>query len=380
MIRRIVLLLVVFLNFVFIQNTVSAQGKYSEEDYRENLQRKVELNWIVPPKSEDKSAIISFTINKDGTISNVEILRNSGSKEFDENALDAIYKANPFSPLADNENAINVKFFFSPVFTSLTTNFASIDSLINPESNIIKVTNENPNIDLTAYAVNLQDKINSNWNPSKQKKQRNAIISISVDKDGTIENMKIQKSSDKKKFDNEILDSIMNSVPLDPLPDDLKAESKNIQLNFVYEKTKDKNASKKTIVANIKDQDGYDEYVEQVEKIISERLKDKKYFYKKDILLEMNIGKNGKLKYVKIQGQSNKDNFIKKEFNRKTLLTLQKTSFPSIPDEMGVENITLDYRILTQRKRLFRNFICDYVWNFFRTGLESFCVQGPANI
>lgn len=380
MIRKVILLLILILNFVFIQDTVFAQDK---EFYLSDLQKKVELNWFIPQNSTDKSALANFIVNKSGEISNIEIIRSSGNKEFDESIIRAIYKASPCAPLAKNEDAISIKFFFSPDFINLAVNDgvkSNANQLFGIDgTRIITVSNVNYS-DFSNYANHLQDKINSNWNPISGKEQMDAIISVKINKDGTINDMKVQKSSGKKNFDMDILDSVMKSVPLDPLPADLQVDYKDVQLNFMYEKTEDKTAPRKYVVANIKNQDGYDEYIEQVEKIISIKLKDKHYFCKKDILLEMNINKDGKLMYVKIKNASLEDNFIKKEFNRKTLLALNKTSFPPIPEKMNVNDITFNYRILTQRKRLFSNFICDYVWNFFRTGLESFCVQTPENI
>lgn len=378
MVKKIILLFTVVFYAALVKNTAFAQDQHLKDIYQNNIQKNIEKNWIPPLKADDKSTVVSFVINKNGSVSNIKVIRSSNDTQFDKRAIEAISKVSSFQPLTGNENLLSVKFFFSPAYTSLTvddsTNNTTNQIFGNNGSKIIPVSNRNYT-DFTDYAANLQNKINSNWNPRIQKKQRDAVISIKVDKDGTLEDVKVQKSSGKKNFDQEILDSVMKSVPLDTLPDDLQVEYKNIQLNFIYEKTKDKKTPLKYVVANINNQDGYDEYVEQVEEIISKKLKDKQYFHKKDILLEMNINQDGKLKYVKIKNSSSDD-----EFNRKTLLTLQKTSFPPIPDKMNVSDITLNYRILTQRKRLFINFLCDYVWNFFRTGLESFCVQTSENI
>lgn len=407
MFKKIILLSVLILNFVFIQNAAFAQNQQAQKAYMDELQKKVESNWLTTISSEEtsilaifspnkdtyKSAVISFTVNKNGSVSNVEIVRSSRDELFDKGVITAIYKAIPFATLAEGENSLNVQYFFSPIFTSasvLTDENLSAQSekpLIlqaNTKSpkgeNIVEVANIKTSLDYTEYANNLQEKINSNWNPKSFKKKRNATVNLNIDKDGTIEDIKIQKSSNKKKFDFEVMNSITKSVPLGTLPTSMESEDKNIQLNFSYEKTKHKNAPKKSVIASINPQNGYDKYIEQVEEIISQRLKDKSYFCKKDIIVEMNIDKTGKLVYAKIKNGSPKDNFIKKEFNRKTLLTLQKTSFPAIPNKIGVNNITINYRILTQRKRLFRNFICDYAWNFFRTGLESYCIQKSDNI
>lgn len=405
MFRGIILLLMLILNFVFIQNAVFAQDTYAQKVYLDELQQKIGSNWINPinkssnslfdfftikkdaPFSSiefqrkefhndfDKSVLISFTINQDGSFSNIAIQRSSDNIDFDNSVVKSIYKTNPIGPLTDNQISLNVLYFFSPTFTNIST---VGNNPLNTSNNIVNVANLTP--DLSCYTQDLQNKLLSNWHPKSFKKKRNATILVSVYKDGTIKDIKIQKSSCKKNFDFEITDAIMKSVPLAPLPARIQSEYKDIQLSFSYEKSQDKNNPQKQVIAIMNPQDGYDEYVDQVGKIISQRLKEKKYFCKKDINLEMNLNKDGKLTYVKVKNESKKGNFIRNDFNRKTLITLQQTAFTPIPYTMGVDNITLDYRLLTQRKRFFRSLLTDYVWNFFRTGLETFCVQTTENI
>lgn len=402
--KKIILLFAIVLYFVST-NMVFAQSQNEQETYLSNLENKIKANWnnpiipqsqsfcsfcstnkdapfssialqrIMPDGDYDINTLVSFTINNDGSFSNIEIQRSSNDQNFDKSAINAISKTASFEPLAGNETSLNVLYFFSPGLTSLSIT----DKAFKPKNNtIVNVANVPP--PLTNYAQDLQDKIVSNWNPRSLKKKRNAIILLSLYKSGKIKDLKIQKSSNKKKFDLEILDAIMKSVPFKPLPSNVKDECRNIQINFSYEKTSDKNNPKKYVVADISSNDGYDEYIEQVEKIVSHRLKDRTYFCKKDIILEMNINKNGELTYVKLKNASPKDRFIRKEFNRKTLVAIQKIYFPPIPDEVSMSNIMINYRVLTQRRRLFRYLITDYVLNFFKTGLESFCVQAPANI
>lgn len=391
MIKKVVLLFALILYFVFGQNTVFAQGKSTRDAYLDRLQEKIESNWLIPTKSNGKSAVVSFVISRDGSISNVEIvrssndneknLRSSSGDEFDKSAVNAIYKLSSFEPLTGSDYTLSVQFFFSPIFTSIA-NVNGGRQLTNtdPQRAFVNVANIPQYVDFPTYINDLQNKINSNWNPKSLKKHRNATISLRVDKDGTVEKIIIQKSSNKKKFDNEITDSVLKSFPLDHLPSGVQSEYKNIQIDFVYEKTKDKNVPIKYTVAHINDKDGYEKYINQVETIMSKQLNGKRYFFKKDILVEMNIEKDGKLKYVKLQNPSVKDGFIRKEFNRKILVTLPKTSFPPIPNEMGLNDITLDYRILTQRKRLFMNFINDYVLYGFTTGVGGYCVQDSGNL
>lgn len=235
-------------------------------------------------------------------------------------------------------------------------------------------------VDFNPYAANLQDKILNNWNPKTKGKKRNTVISISIDHDGVIQDVTLQKSSKDKFFDYDATDAIVKAVPFEPLPDSFQEKTKNIQLNFIYEQAKDKTSPIKYIIANISNQEGYDEYIKNVNDIVYTKLYSKAYFQSKDAILTLNINKKGKLIYAKVKDSSTKDNRYEKKFNREVIEALQKTQFPPIPDKMGLNYITLDFRLLTQRKYSFSGFLCEYVFNFFRTGLESFCVQNAQDI
>lgn len=251
---------------------------------------------------------------------------------------------NPFMSLPDNRK--------------LNLDAVSVDETLPP--------------DFLDYGANLQNQINSNWYPKTSRSKRDATVLLTISPDGSVEGIKIQKSSNKKKFDTEICDSILRAVPFDALPQNLATEAKNVQLNFVYDKDA---LQPQMVIANIKNQPGYDEYISKVEKTVANGFAGKKYFCKKDVLLEMNLTKKGEVRYAKIINASLDDNFIKTEFNRKTLIKIQSLKMPPIPDKMGVDDITVDYRILTQRKRKFINFLSDYAGNCFRTDLDSYSIQ-----
>lgn len=378
MTKKIALLFMLILNIVFVQNTAMAKSDCVKDFYINNVQKKIEANWIIPNYSQRKSAAISITLDKDGFINDVSILRSSKDDVFDKSAVDAIYKSRSFGPLTNTQNSLKLQLFLSPVFTSLDV-IDDTNKLPAPKnSNIVNVSNTATVPDFSTYTNNLQDKILSNWSPKSFRKYRNAIFSIKVDKDGTLKDIKIQKSSNKKKFDYEIVDAITKSIPFGAFPKSVNDDYKNIQIKFTYEKTEDKNAPKKTVSVGITNQDGFDKYIENVEDIVSANLAYRRYYCKKDILLEMNIDKTGKLTYVKLKNPTQKTKFIRKEFNRKTLFTLNNVSFPAFPTELKADNITIDYRVLTQRRRFFRDFIFDYAWQGFRTRLQTFYVQ-PTN-
>lgn len=371
MVKKVVLLFTLVLYFAFVQSTVMAQDQYNRSVYLNNLQKKIESNWLTPRKSIGKSAIISFIVNRDGSISNVEVLRSSRDLQFDESVMNAICKSAPFGPLANDENTFSVQFYFSPTYTSMTTAadkrqlFDSSNATFNVAN---KSTNTSADIDFTNYTDSLQKKINSNWATKDLKTSIEAMADIKINKDGSLDNVELLKSSSKRKVDNEVLDAISKSVPIDALPDGFNYDSQNVQLTFNYNYSANDNTSEHHVIASINVVNGYDKYTKQVNDIINNILKGKSYYLHKDLLLEISIDKTGRVKYARIQKPSQDSNF-----DRKILATIQKLAFPPIPEEMNLDNVTLSYEFVTQRDISFP-VVIDFILNLGSKQLKSFCI------
>lgn len=362
MIKKVFLLLMLVINFMLLQNPSFADTQYTQEFYLNNLQKKIESNWIIPLNDRTKSTVLSFSVNNDGSVYNVSIIRSSGDVDFDKSVVDSVYKATPFEKFVGNK-PINVQFFSSNLFTSVTT-------YTNPlQSHIVDVASRKSYIDFSGYTNNLQTKVNSNWKP-KALSTKSAIASITIDKDGSLDDFKIVKSSRDKKFDTNVLDAIANSVPMDAFPAGIDAPNTDVQLVFNYQRNKnksDKNKFLHSVNASVMNVKGYDSYIQQVKRVLADSLKNKRYYRHKDIIVEIKINKTGKMKYVKIQ-KSSKD----KNFDRKILAILEKCSFPPVPETIPLDDVTLKYEILTQRGRSFSDFVFDYLLYGGTTGLKSF--------
>lgn len=372
-------LLFTILGVILLQNPIFAQDKNIDDFYLNRLQDRIEQNWIVPRKCDYKYTNILFTIDNEGNLVSADVIKSSKDDNFDNKALLTINKAIPYEKFAvsNGKNSRTYKAYFNG------------DTIVVNNVNDVPIQKEIDDIVFANYIDTVQNKINSNWQPTSFRSKRNAIVVLGIEKDGTIRDIEVQKSGQKKKFDQEIGDAINKSVPFEVLPAELNADYKNIQLEFVYDNAKRKYTlgkkrykyvagSKHYILPHFPVQAGYEEYSAKVEEIIAKRLAkmhQTKYFCKKDIMVKINIDKNGKVKYVRITSPTAKDNFIRKEFDRKVTAALNSVTFPSFPDTLNKDEITLNYRILTQRNRYFTDFIC-YVGNLFRTGLTSFCVQG----
>jgi len=84
---------------------------FDTEDYRyagymRNLRQKIESIWKYPPEAAARGIYgdlkIQFTINKDGRLGAIELVRTSGHKMLDDAAIRALKDGEPYWPLPDS--------------------------------------------------------------------------------------------------------------------------------------------------------------------------------------------------------------------------------------------------------------------------------------
>lgn len=66
--------------------------------YTQQLQRKVQESWLVAEKRPGLVASVSFRIQSDGEVQDVELMKSSGDAVFDQSVIRAVRKAAPFAP------------------------------------------------------------------------------------------------------------------------------------------------------------------------------------------------------------------------------------------------------------------------------------------
>ncbi|HET9210582.1 MAG TPA: TonB family protein [Thermoanaerobaculia bacterium] len=67
--------------------------------YIDQLLSAIDSKWVRPPLGNDVKAIISFRIQKDGSLTDLQVAQSSGYNSFDLAALRAVQNASPFAPL-----------------------------------------------------------------------------------------------------------------------------------------------------------------------------------------------------------------------------------------------------------------------------------------
>lgn len=82
--------------------------------YMNNLQAKIQRCWNPPDFVEDGDATVMFKVTRWGKIVNVDFIKSSNNPVFDESALDALRKAEPFDkfPASTSKDSLTIKYNF----------------------------------------------------------------------------------------------------------------------------------------------------------------------------------------------------------------------------------------------------------------------------
>ena len=354
MIKKIFLII---FSFVLAQNVLMAQDQAVSEYYLSNLQQKVENSWIMPIKKDNKTAVVTFTLDKQGRVIDAKIARTSGNEEFDYEALMAIYKAAPFGEFSPNPlfTSLKLQFFFSSNFISVTRTDVSGDNEVNPNQII-------EDVDFGPYLRNLGQKITTNWMQAPYNKDMSTIATFKISKDGSLSDLHIVKSSANKDFNTQSINAINSSAPFDFLPNELIEDSIQVQFGFFYSVLKDYNGNQYKTTFCLVDKDSslirdYQNYKKQVESVLWMNSPQIKYYHPKDIKLRLVIDKNGKVLYLAIKKSSGD-----LKFDNQILKLLKQASFPPIPGSLNRADIGLDYSLIRATDNKSNPFLENCVW------------------
>ncbi|MEE9613809.1 MAG: energy transducer TonB, partial [Thermodesulfobacteriota bacterium] len=74
--------------------------------YLMNMKRRIEFYWDYPPSAvrngEQGRLKIDFTIDRDGSVGDIKVVKSSGYPPLDDAAVTAIRLASPFNPFPEN--------------------------------------------------------------------------------------------------------------------------------------------------------------------------------------------------------------------------------------------------------------------------------------
>lgn len=86
----------------------------------------------------------------------------------------------------------------------------------------------------STYMSRLQHRIKMNWNPQKYNTSNSVVVLFKIAKDGRLLSCKIYKSSGINKVDDDALTAVRLTAPFEPLPNEYKGTSVDIQFTFDY--------------------------------------------------------------------------------------------------------------------------------------------------
>ena len=94
---------------------VDARQDVDMGSYLQQLQRQVRQQWIPGMTQNSRQTIVFFTVTRSGQVSNLRIVRPSGSSTTDTAAISAIRRAAPFAPLPSGfaYNSLKISFTFN---------------------------------------------------------------------------------------------------------------------------------------------------------------------------------------------------------------------------------------------------------------------------
>ncbi|MBV9301075.1 MAG: energy transducer TonB [Acidobacteriaceae bacterium] len=86
--------------------------------YAELVRERIAQNWRtagLDARTQSAPAMVGFTIMRDGSVRNVQLLQSSGNPTIDDTALRAVYNSNPLPPLPPQvaESSISAQFTFN---------------------------------------------------------------------------------------------------------------------------------------------------------------------------------------------------------------------------------------------------------------------------
>lgn len=94
--------------------TQNQQVQADFSDYMKNIRTKLQKNWIVPDFLEEGHIRVLFKIDRQGNVISGDILESSGNALYDESAINAIHKSEPFGefPPSSYKQTITINYSF----------------------------------------------------------------------------------------------------------------------------------------------------------------------------------------------------------------------------------------------------------------------------
>ena len=103
-------------NYNYPTKNQQVQADFSE--YMQNVNKKLNQNWSHPDFLEDGHIKVLFKLDREGNVIAGDILETSGNSVYDESAIDAIHKSEPFGKFPENSTrqTLTINYSFDSSF------------------------------------------------------------------------------------------------------------------------------------------------------------------------------------------------------------------------------------------------------------------------
>lgn len=216
------------------QQTVINGTDYSF--YLYNLQKEIESFWSPSLSTQNRALITTFSVNNDGSINHLSVIRSSGDQTFDTDALNAIKSAIPFDVLPEGTNKkpvqIQFGFFYNSLRSRQQNNQYSTNCFLMDSDSILVKDYEN-------YKSQITYVLDGHLPQNRYGIKKDILLNVLVNKKGEILEVNVTKSSGSKSFDKYIVSSL-KKCSLPPIPDSMNTDI----FSFGYSIKTQKNAFK----------------------------------------------------------------------------------------------------------------------------------------
>ena len=105
-------------NSYYNRPTRNLQVQADFSDYMSNVRTKLQKNWVYPDFLEEGHVRVLFKIDREGNVIAGDILESSGNPVYDESAVNAIHKSEPFGKFPENSTrqTITINYSFDTTF------------------------------------------------------------------------------------------------------------------------------------------------------------------------------------------------------------------------------------------------------------------------
>ncbi len=105
-------------NSYYNRPTRNQQVQADFSDYMSNVRNKLQKNWVYPDFLEEGHVRVLFKIDREGNVIAGDILESSGNPVYDESAVNAIHKSEPFGKFPENstKQTITINYSFDTTF------------------------------------------------------------------------------------------------------------------------------------------------------------------------------------------------------------------------------------------------------------------------